>query len=159
MEPKVWYWFTTTRKPPCFMFLAVMLRSFKLTCHTTSLCWMVWLWPAFSNSSLGLPTHSHYMRRSVCLLPDASRPKAESENKRRRVSNPASYLNLGPKSSVLVGGFKWDSSACAGKFRYNITNNGTPTSIYILTNSLISSHTIIWSYTYVKQFGLGNIVL
>ena len=72
-------------KLACFRFWTVMFRIFKLTCHTTSLCWKVWLGPAFSNSSLGLATHSHYMRCSVCLLPNASRPKAESENKRRHV--------------------------------------------------------------------------
>jgi hypothetical protein len=66
-------------------FLSVTFKIFKLTCHTTSLCWKVWLGPAFSNSSLGLATHSHYMRCSVCLFPNASRPTAESENKRRHV--------------------------------------------------------------------------
>jgi hypothetical protein len=87
---QIWNWksgivLRRERKLPCFWFLATMLRTLKLTCHTTSLCWMVWLWPAFSNSCLVLPAHIHYMRCSVCLLPNASRPKAESENKRRHI--------------------------------------------------------------------------
>jgi len=131
------------KKFPCFRFLAVIFWNFKLTCHTTSLCWMVWLWPALSNSSLGLPTHSHYMRCSVCLLPNA-----ESEKRKADMCEQSRFIpKFGPKSSLLAKGFKLDSSARADNYPYNIPNNGTPTSIHIPTNSLFTSHPFIWSYT------------